>query len=97
MAAVTFLDIGSGIHQHGRLIVALGMSSMCQHPAAWMISAYVIVEFFQYVLSLLLSEAFKIGLAQGPFKQLTVNEGELSRLDLDLASFHSTIRKFPRT
>ena len=97
MAAVTFLDIGGGIHPHGRLIVALGMSSMCQHPAAWMISAYVIVEFFQYVLSLLLSEAFKIRLARGPFIQLTVNEGEPSRLDLDFAGFRSAIRKFPRT
>ena len=61
LAVVTLPKIGSDIHPHGRLIVTLGMSSMCQRPAAWMISAYPIVEFYQYVLSLLLSKTFKIG------------------------------------
>ena len=61
LAAITFPNIGGGIYPHGWPIVALGMSSMCQRPAAWMIFAYPIVEFCQYVLSLLLSEAFKIG------------------------------------
>ena len=63
MVMVTLPNIGDGIHLHGRPIVALGMSSMCQRPAAWMIFAYPIVEFYQYVLSLLLSEVFKIRLA----------------------------------
>ena len=73
------------------------MSSMCQRPTAWMIFAYPIVELHQYVLSLLLSEAFKIGPTQGPFIQLTVDEGELSFLDLDLTGFSSVIRQFPQT
>ena len=57
-----------------------------------MISAYPIMKFCQYVLSLLLSEVFKVGPAQGPFIQLTVNEGEPSYLDLDLLGFSSVIR-----
>ena len=39
LAAVTLSNIGSGICTHGRPIVALGMSSMCQRPAAWVIAA----------------------------------------------------------
>ena len=61
LATVTLPNIGGGNHPHGRPIVALGMSSMCQRPATWMIFAYLIVEFYQYVLSLLSSETFKIG------------------------------------
>ena len=56
---------------------------MGQHPTAWMISAYPIREFSQYVLSLLLSKAFKVGPAQGPFIQLIVNKGEPGCLDLE--------------
>ena len=97
LAAVTLYNIGGGIHLYGRPIVALGMSSMSQRPIAWMISAYPIVELYQYVLSLLLSEAFKVGLAQGPFIQLIVNKGEPRCLDLDLVGFSFVIRQFPQT
>ena len=62
MAAVTLFNMGGGIHTHGRQIVALGMSSMCQRPTAWMVSAYSIVELCQYVLSLLMSKEFKLGI-----------------------------------
>ena len=55
------------------------------------------MEFCQYVLSLLVSEAFKIGPAQGLFIYLSVNEGELSCIDLDFMGFSSVIRQFPRT
>ena len=95
MAAVTLPNIGGCIHTHGGSIVALGMSSMCQCPTAWVIFAYPIMELCQYVLSLLVSEAFKVGLAQGPFIQLIVNKGESSYLDLDLVGFSSIIRQFP--
>ena len=54
-------NMSGGIYPHGRPIVVLGMSSMLQRPAAWMISAYPIMEFCQYVLSLLVSETLKIG------------------------------------
>ena len=60
MAAITFSNIGDDICSHGRPVVALGVGSMCQCLVAWMITAYPIVEFDQYVLSLLLSEAFNI-------------------------------------
>ena len=92
---VTFSNIGGGIHPHARPIVDLSMGSMCQCLAAWMISAYPIVELYQYVLSLLLSETFKIGPARGPLIQLTVNEGERSCLDFDLVLFSFVIRQFP--
>ena len=95
MAAITFSNIGGDIYQHGQLVVALGVGSMCQCPAAWMISAYPIVEFCQYVLSMLLSEAFKIGPAQGPLIHLTINEGEPSCLDLDLVGLSFVIQQFP--
>ena len=52
---------------HDRPIVAFGMSSVCQRPTALVIFAYPVMEFWQYVLSPLLSKTFKIGLAQGPF------------------------------
>ena len=65
LATVTPSNIVDSIHTHGRPIVALGMSSMCQRPTTWMIFAYPIMEFCQYVLSLLVSEAHKIGPAQG--------------------------------
>ena len=97
MAAITFSNIGGDIHSHGQPVVALGVGFMCQCFAAWMISAYPIMEFYQYVLSMLLSEAFKIGFAQGRLIQLTVNKGELSCLDLDLVGFGSVIRQLPRT
>ena len=97
MAAITFSNIGGGIHPHGRPIVALGVGFICQCLAAWMIFAYPIMEFCQYVLSLLLSEEFKIGSAQGPLIQLTVNEGELSYLDLNLVGFSYVIWQFPQT
>ena len=74
MATVTLSNIGGDIHPHGQPIVALGVGSMYQCPATWMIFAYPVVEFYQYVLSLLLSETFKIQPAQGSFIQLTVNE-----------------------
>ena len=51
---------------YGWLIVALGMSSMSQRLAAWMVSAYSIMELCQYILSMLVSKAFKIGPNQGP-------------------------------
>ena len=60
LAVLALPNIGGDIHPHGRPMVALGMSFMCQRLAAWMISTYPFVEFCQYVLSLLLSEAFKI-------------------------------------
>ena len=52
---------------HGWPIVAMGMGSMGQRPTAWMISAYPIMEFYQYILSLLVSEPLKVGPVQGPF------------------------------
>ena len=61
LVAVRPSNIGSGIHTHGRQIVALGMSSMRQRPTTWMISSFPIMEFCPYVLSLLVSEALKIG------------------------------------
>ena len=91
MAAITLSNIGCGIYPHGRPVITLGMGSMCQCPAAWMVSAYPFMEFCQYVLSLLLSETFKIEPAQGPLIHLTVNEGEPSCLDLDLVGFSSVI------
>ena len=94
LVAVTLPDIGDCICAHGWLIVALGMSSMGQCPVAWMISTYPIMEFCQYILSLLVSKALKVGLVQGPFILLTIHEGEPSRLDLDLVCFSSIIRKF---
>ena len=50
------------------------------------------MKFCQYVLSLLLSEAFKIGPARGSLIQLFVNKGEPSCLDLDLVDFSFVIR-----
>ena len=94
LAVITFSNIGGGIYPHGWPIVAFGVGFMCQCPTAWMISTYPIMELCQYVLSLLLSETFKIGPAQGPLIQLTVNEGELSSLDLDLVGLGSVIRHF---
>ena len=61
MATVTPSNIGGDIHTHGRSIVSLGISSMSQRPVAWMISAYPIMEFCQYELSLVVSEALMIG------------------------------------
>ena len=46
MAAVTLSNITGDINTHGRLVVTLGMSSMCQRPTAWVISAYPIMEFY---------------------------------------------------
>ena len=57
-----------------------------------MIPAFPFVEFVQYVLSLLLSEEFKIESAQGPLIQLTVNEGEPRCLGLNFVGFSSVIR-----
>ena len=56
-----------GVSSHGRPVVALGVGSMCQCPATGMIPTYPIVEFGQYVLSLLLSKAFQIGSTHGSF------------------------------
>ena len=61
LVAITFSNVGGDIRSHGRLVVTLGMGPMCQCPVAWVISAYPFMKFRQYVISLLLSEAFKIG------------------------------------
>ena len=65
--SVTLPDIGDCICAHGWLIVALGMGFMGQRPIAWMISVYPVMELCQYILSLLVSEALKVGPVQGPF------------------------------
>ena len=67
LEAVALPDIGNCIYAHGRPIVDLGMSSMGQHLTTWMIPAYPIMDFCQYILSLLISEALKVGPIQGPF------------------------------
>ena len=92
LAAITFSNIRGGVNPHGLPVIDLGVGSMCQCSAAGMIPAYPIVEFGQYTLSLLLSEAFQIGSAQGSFILLFVNEREPSCLGCDLAGFCSVIR-----
>ena len=67
LATVTLLDIGDCICVHGWPIVAMGLVSMDQHLATWMISTHPIVELCQNILPLLVSEALKVGPVQRPF------------------------------
>ena len=66
LVVVTLPDIGDCICSHGWPIVALGVGSVGQRPVAWMIFAYPIMELYQDILSLLVSEALKIWPVQGP-------------------------------
>ena len=65
MAPITFSNVGGDIYLHGRPVVTLAMGPMCQCPVTWVVSAYPFMKFCQYVLSLLLSETFKIRPAWG--------------------------------
>ena len=60
MATITLPNIGGDIYAHGWLLIALGVGSVGQRPAAWMISAYPIIELYQDILPLLMSEALKV-------------------------------------
>ena len=92
MVAITFSNVVGDICSHGRPVVTLGIGPMCQWLAAWVVFAYAFMKFCKYVLPLLLSEAFKIGYAQGSLIQLFVNQGESCYLDLDLVGLSFVIR-----
>ena len=76
MATVTFFGIIGSVSFHGRPIVPLSVSPMCQSSAAWMVSTYSLMQFGQHIMALFGRQAFQIRTNQGSFEQLPIDQGK---------------------
>ena len=71
-----FFGMIGSVGFHGRLIVPLSVSPVCQSFAAWMVSTYSLMYFSQHIMALFGRQTFQILIAQGSFEQLTIDKGK---------------------